>query len=239
MKGGRKMKEKNRTLKAIELTKIFPHPSKEETKFPLFAGSSFEFKSQKPNFIVGVSGSGKTTLFRIIASLEPINAGEIFLDDIAIHKLKDKEKIKYLQTIGLMDQFPSKYLSLNLTVKQNLEYTLTLYTSIPKEEREKRISEISSAINLTDIIDRKTILLSGGELRKVGLASSIIHKPTLLLCDEPTSQLDKENKGKVIKAIEKLNKMYNTLILIATHDHSIIGKNPLYRIEERRIEKCP
>lgn len=238
MKGGRKMKEKNRILKAIELTKIFPHPSKEETKFPLFAGSSFEFKSQKPNFIVGVSGSGKTTLFRIIASLEPINAGEIFLDDIAIHRLKDKEKIKYLQTIGLMDQFPSKYLSLNLTVKQNLEYTLTLYTSIPKEEREKRISEISSAINLTDIIDRKTILLSGGELRKVGLASSIIHKPTLLLCDEPTAQLDKENKVKVLKAIEKLNKLYNTLILIATHDHSIIGRNPMYKIEERRIEKC-
>ena len=52
------------------------------------------------------------------------------------------------------------------------------------------------------------------------------------------AQLDKENKVKVLKAIEKLNKLYNTLILIATHDHSIIGRNPMYKIEERRIEKC-
>ncbi|MBN1328518.1 MAG: ATP-binding cassette domain-containing protein [Candidatus Heimdallarchaeota archaeon] len=232
------MTEKIRTLKVSELTKIFPHPSKEETNYPLFAGTSLEINSQKPNFITGVSGSGKTTLFRIIASLEPINAGEIFLDDIAIHKLKGKEKIDYLQTIGLMDQFPSKYLSLNLTVKQNLEYTLALYASISKEETEKRIEEISVALDLKELLNKKTILLSGGELRRVGLASNIIHKPKLLLCDEPSAQLDKINKEKVISAIEKLNKLFNTLILIATHDLSIISKNPMYKISERRIEKC-
>jgi ABC-type lipoprotein export system ATPase subunit len=238
MKGGRQMKEKNRTLKVIELTKIFPHPSKEETNFPLFAGSSFEVNSQKPNFVVGVSGSGKTTLIRIIASLEPINAGEIFLDELAIHRLKKKEKIKYLQTVGLMDQFPSKYLSLNLTVRQNLEYTLALYTSIPRDKWEKQIEETCSAVDVIDVLDRKTILLSGGELRRVGLASCIIHEPVLLLCDEPTSQLDEENKERVMKAIEKLNKLYSTLILIVTHDFSIIGKNPTYEIDERRIKKC-
>ncbi|HUT82554.1 MAG TPA: ATP-binding cassette domain-containing protein [Candidatus Bathyarchaeia archaeon] len=232
------MTETNRILKVTELTKIFPHPAKELTNYPLFAGTSFEVTSQKPNFIVGVSGSGKTTLFRIIASLEPINAGEIFFENIAIHKLREKKKIQYMRSIGLMDQFPSKYLSLNLTVKQNLEYTLALYTNMPKEEREQRIEEISSAIELTEILERKTMLLSGGELRRVGLASSIIHKPKLLLCDEPSSQLDKENKEKVIEAIEQLNELYNTLILIATHDHSIIGKNPMYKIEERRITKC-
>jgi ABC-type lipoprotein export system ATPase subunit len=232
------MTTKNKTLKVTELTKIFPHPSKEETNYPLFAGSSFKITSKKPNFVVGVSGSGKTTLFRIIASLEPINAGEIFLDDIAIHRLKDKEKAKYLQTIGMMDQFPSKYLSLNLTVRQNLEYTLALYTSISKEERENRINELCSVIDLTNILDRKTLLLSGGELRRVGLASNMIHNPMLLLCDEPTAQLDKENKEKVIQTIEKLNNLYNTLILIATHDHNIIGKNPMFEIKERRIKKC-
>ncbi len=227
-----------RTLKVIELTKIFPHPAKEETNYPLFAGSSFELTSKKLNFVVGVSGSGKTTLIRIIASLEPINAGEILLDDIIVHRLKKAEKIKYLQKLGLMNQFPSKNLYLNLTVRQNLDYALSLYTSITKEERENRIEEISSVVDITGILDRKTVLLSGGELRRVGLASSIIHKPKLLLCDEPTSQLDKENKERVMKAIQKLNKSHKTLILIVTHDHSIIGKNPMYRIEERRIKKC-
>ncbi|MGC9778188.1 MAG: ATP-binding cassette domain-containing protein [Candidatus Heimdallarchaeota archaeon] len=227
-----------KVLKAIELTKIFPHPSKKETNIPLFAGTSFELTTGKPNFVVGISGSGKSTLFRIISSLEPINAGELFLDDIAIHRLKGKKKINYLRRLGFMDQFPAKYISMFLTVEQNLDYTLTLYTSLAKEERVSKIAEIASILNFTDILERKTIHLSGGELRRVALACSTIYEPILLLCDEPTAQLDAVNKNNVIETINKLNDSYNTMIIIATHDHSIIGKNPMYKIDERRIAKC-
>ncbi|HUT79945.1 MAG TPA: ATP-binding cassette domain-containing protein [Candidatus Bathyarchaeia archaeon] len=225
-------------LKALELTKIFPHPSKEETNIPLFAGTSFEMTSEKPNFIVGVSGSGKTTLFRIISSLEPINAGELLLDDIAIHRLKGKKKADYLQRLGFMDQFPVKYLSMLLTVEQNLDYTLTLYSSLPKEERTKKIAEIASLLDFSNILQRKTVHLSGGELHRVGLACSIIYEPILLLCDEPAAQLDVNNKNKVVETIHKLNDSFNTMIIIATHDHSIIGKNPMFKIDNRRITKC-
>ncbi len=232
------MAKSEKKLKAVELTKIFPHPSKEETYIPLFAGANFEMTAKKPNFLVGISGSGKTTLFRIISSLEPINAGEIFLDEIAIHRLKGKEKIEYLRTLGVMDQFPAKYLSMILTAKQNMDYTLTLYTSLLREEREKRIIETATNFDIFNLLEKKTIYLSGGELRRLSLACSLIYEPSLLLCDEPTSQLDKENKERIMKTLNKMNELYNTMIIIATHDIEVIGKNPTFKIDERRIIKC-
>lgn len=232
------MTKNQKTLKANELTKIFPHPSKEETNIPLFAGASFEMTSEQLNFIVGVSGSGKTTLFRIISSIEPMNAGELFFNDIAIHRLKGKEKVNYLRTMSFMDQFPAKYLFLPLTVKQNLDYTLTLYTSLMREEREKKILETVSVFDIEKLLQRKALFLSGGELRRLSLACNIIYNPTLLLCDEPTAQLDDDNKSNVMDSIRKMNELYETMIIIASHDRSIIANDPTYEIDDRRINKC-
>lgn len=232
------MNKNNRKLTVHELTKIFPHPSKVDTRFPLFAGTSFEITNDKLNFLLGISGSGKTTLFRILSSLESINAGEIFLNEIAVHLLKGKEKIAYLHNLGFLDQFSANNLSLTLSVKQNLDYTLILYTSLTREERLKRINEIASYVELSSYLEKQSICLSGGELRRLALACSLIHEPNLLLCDEPTSQLDNENKQHVMQTMKELHSKSNALIFIATHDQSIIGKNPTYKIIDRRIRKC-
>ena len=234
----KKITENHKILKAIELTKIFPHPSKEDTNIPLFAGASFEMTSEQLNFVVGVSGSGKTTLFRIISSLEPMNAGELFFNDVAIHRIKGKEKVSYLRTLSFMDQFPAKYLFLPLTVKQNLDYSLTLYTSLMREEREKTILETVNLLSIENLLERKAMFLSGGELRRLSLACNIIYNPTLLLCDEPTAQLDDTNKSKVMNSIRKMNEHYETMIIIASHDRSIINNEPTYEIDDRRINKC-
>ncbi len=231
------MTKLSKTLKAIELTKIFPHPSKENTNIPIFAGASFEMMSNNINFVIGPSGSGKTTLLRILMSIESINAGEIFLDEIAIHQLKGKEKNQYLKTLGYMDQFPAKFLSMNFSVWQNLDYSLVLHKELPIEERKKIIQEIAEYFEITNLLNRKTILLSGGELRKLALACNLIFEPLVLLCDEPTSHLDNENKEMVMGTVSKLNDLFDTLIVIASHDHSIIGSNPTFKIFERRIIK--
>ena len=232
------MTENRKTLKAIELTKIFPHPSKEETNIPLFAGASFEMTSDQLNFVIGVSGSGKTTLFRIISSIEPMNAGELFFNDLAVHRITGQEKVSYLRSLSFMDQFPAKYLFLPLSVKQNLDYTLTLYTSLLREEREKKILETVSVFDIENLLERKAMFLSGGELRRLSLACNIIYNPILLLCDEPTAQLDDVNKSKVMDSIRKMNELYETMIIIASHDRSIIANEPTYEINERRISKC-
>ena len=224
-------------LSAIELTKIFPHPSKEDVNIAIFAGASFEMTSKNLNFIIGSSGSGKTTLLRMIMSIEPISAGELFLNDKAIPLMKGKEKNQFLQTIGYMDQLPAKYLSLLLSVEKNLDYSLLLYTSLPREERKKQIKSLASTLGLTKLLDQQTITLSGGEMRRLALACSIIFEPTILICDEPTAQLDVENKSAILSLLEKLNQEVNSLIIVSTHDQSILGSHPTFEIKDRRIHK--
>ncbi|HUU78605.1 MAG TPA: ATP-binding cassette domain-containing protein [candidate division Zixibacteria bacterium] len=225
-------------LKVHELTKIFPHPSLKNTNIPIFGSASFQLTSSKPNFIIGVSGSGKTTLFRILASLESIDAGEIFLDDLAIHLLQGQSKRDYLKSIGFLDQFPAKFLALNLTVRENLDYILLIKTDLVREERKKRIDEITKKFDIYQLHETKTLYLSGGELRRLSLAYNMVFEPILLLCDEPTSQLDLENKTRILKNIQALNESFDSLIFIATHDRNILNKNPTYEIKERRIVQC-
>lgn len=224
-------------LSAIELTKIFPHPSKEEVNIALFAGAYFEMNSKDLNFIVGPSGSGKTTLLKMIMGIEPLSAGELLLNDKAIPLLKGKEKNQFLQTIGYMDQFPARYLSLLLSVEKNLDFSLLLYTSLQREERKKRIKSHASTLGLTKLLNQQTITLSGGEMRRLALACSIIFDPTILICDEPTAQLDGKNKTMILSLLGKIQQEVNSLIIVSTHDQSILQSHPTYEIKDRRIHK--
>ncbi|MHA1368010.1 MAG: ATP-binding cassette domain-containing protein, partial [Candidatus Heimdallarchaeota archaeon] len=92
---------------------------------------------------------------------------------------------------------------------------------------------------IENLLERKALFLSGGELRRLSLACNIIYNPMLLLCDEPTAQLDDTNKDKVMDLIRKMNEHYETMIIIASHDRSIINNEPTYEISERRINQCP
>jgi len=226
------------SISVNELTKIFPHPSKENTNIPIFAGATFQIDSNSLNFLLGISGSGKTTLFRILASLEPIDAGEVFFNELAIHNLTYKQRLNYLKQIGFLDQFPSKQLLLNLSVKENLDNSLLKRTNLPKEERMKRIMEIVNNFGIDHLLKKMVIHLSGGELRRLMIACNLIFEPTLLLCDEPTAHLDEENKFLVIKNLQDSLEYSNALIFIATHDQTITSPKKTFEIKNRRIQKC-
>ncbi|MCF2144784.1 MAG: ATP-binding cassette domain-containing protein [Candidatus Heimdallarchaeota archaeon] len=224
-------------FRILELTKIFPHPSKKQTNIPLFAGTSFEMGNKRLNFIIGPSGSGKTTLIKILMGIEPINAGEVIFEEHALQTLSNKERRDYLAKIGYMDQFPAKYLFLDLTVLQNLSYALALRRKMPRETRQKLIKATAEQFNLEPLLRKKTLFLSGGELRRLALLCSMIFAPKILLCDEPTAQLDKENKTAVMKTIKELREMNESLIVIATHDYEIITEGVVFEINDRRIRK--
>ncbi|MHA1742876.1 MAG: ABC transporter ATP-binding protein [Candidatus Heimdallarchaeota archaeon] len=224
-------------LQAIEITKIFPHPVKKETNIAIFAGASFEMSAGNLNFIIGPSGSGKTTLLRMLMGIEPLSAGEVFLNGQAIHTLKGKEKIDYFKSVGYMDQFPARYLSLSLSARRNLTYSLRLYRKTGREEEKKQVEEIATTLNLESLLNQKTLSLSGGELRRLALACSMIHNPSLLLLDEPTAQLDAENKETILTLLKKLNETIRSLIIISTHDMTIIEPATTFKIEGRRVIK--
>jgi ABC-type lipoprotein export system ATPase subunit len=232
------MTNENKSIKATKLTKIFPHPSKEETNIPIFAGTTFEITSKKPNFLVGPSGSGKTTLLRILMSIESINAGEIYFNELPIYRLTGKEQNDYLKNIGYLDQFPAKYLTMHFSVKKNLQFALNLHRKFTKEEMKKRINEISANVGLDKHLDKRTIYLSGGELRRLCLACNVIFEPSILFLDEPTAQLDDISKMKVMEIIDEMHEKYKLMLVIATHDTSIIKKNPKYEISNGSIVKC-
>jgi ABC-type lipoprotein export system ATPase subunit len=230
------MTETVNNLKVDSLTKIFPHPSKEAVNISLFANTSFQMSSETVNFLVGPSGSGKSTLLRILMGIESFDAGEVFINQSQLNNLQGLAKRQFLGTVGFMDQFPAKYLFMNESISFNLHYTLKLYKKgHTKEERQRRIVEIAELFTFADKLDRRLAVLSGGELRRVSLACAIITEPILLLCDEPSAHLDQAIKHNLMEAINKAKNVHDTLIIIATHDRSLLSHGLVYEIEDRRI----
>ncbi len=235
--GGNNMANTINKISAHEITKIYPHPNKKDVNFPVFAGASFIITSESINYLLGSSGSGKTTLLRMLHGIEKINAGELIFNDVVINSLSGKERITYLKDVGYMDQFPSDYLSTNLTVAQNLDYSLLLHQSLPREIRKKKIDDIATKFHLSNLLQQKTLSISGGEMRRLGLACSIIFQPKILLCDEPTAQLDNENKKDIMKIFHEIVSEFNPIILIVTHDNSITDPKFTLKIVDRRIQQ--
>ncbi|NHJ38911.1 MAG: ABC transporter ATP-binding protein [Asgard group archaeon] len=181
-------------------------------------GCDFTARKGEITSIIGPSGSGKTTLINILAGLETISSGEILVDGIELHKLTDKQLTNYrLNIVGLVDQFPEKTLFLESKVIDNLEFMSNLSLGLSKKIR-KYNQEILEKLGIKHLENRYNKTLSGGEMTRVAVACSLAKKPKLLLCDEPTGQLDSENTEKVKDLLKIIAKDFGTTILVVTHD---------------------
>jgi molybdate/tungstate transport system ATP-binding protein len=160
--------------------------------------------------LLGRSGSGKTQLLELIAGLEHPDSGKIFLDDIDITRQRIQDR-----KVGIVFQdyavFP------HMTVFGNIAYPLRTRKEDKKSIAEK-VEEAAAAMNISQILERGTEKLSGGELQRVALARTLITSPRLLLLDEPLSSLDTSLKDDLKKLLRKLNKEGQTIIHV-THDY--------------------
>nr|MDO8045419.1 ABC transporter ATP-binding protein [Candidatus Baldrarchaeota archaeon] len=169
--------------------------------------------------IVGPSGSGKTTLLNILGLLDNPTSGELYLNGKGTTTLSDKEKRKIrLHKIGFI--FQNFNLISSLTALENVELPMALAGVSSKEQR-KRAIELLKAVKLDDKINSKIHELSMGEAQRVAIARAFANNPSIILADEPTAQLDYENKMNIIELLQKLRKERNTTIIVATHDLSI------------------
>jgi len=169
--------------------------------------------------IVGPSGSGKTTLLNILGLLDNPTSGELYLNEKNAASLSDKEKRKIrLHKIGFI--FQNFNLISSLTALENVELPMALAGVSSKEQR-KRAIELLKAVKLDDKINSKIHELSMGEAQRVAIARAFANNPSIILADEPTAQLDYENKMNIIELLQKLRKERNTTIIVATHDLSI------------------
>jgi len=185
----------------------------------------------------GVSGSGKSTLLAIIAGLDKPTYGKVLVDNEAIHKLPDMHLSNFrAKKIGII--FQSFNLIDNFSVKENLLAALANQNYKPLEV-EQKIDKALKLANISHKKDTTVSLLSGGEKQRCAIARSLVNNPDIIICDEPTANLDRANSLDFIKSITELNKLGKTVI-IATHDplfENLDTKYKLIEISDGKISK--
>ncbi|WP_424555692.1 ABC transporter ATP-binding protein [Streptococcus agalactiae] len=200
-------------LEINHLEKVFrTRFSKEETR----ALQDVDFKVEQGEFIaiMGESGSGKTTLLNILATLEKPTNGQVILNGEDITKIKEAKLASFrLKNLGFV--FQDFNLLDTLSVRDNIYLPLVLDRKHYKE-MEHRLSELSSRLRITDLLDKRPFELSGGQKQRVAIARSLITNPHILLADEPTAALDYRNSEDLLNLFETIN-LDGQTILMVTH----------------------
>ncbi len=169
--------------------------------------------------IVGASGAGKTTLLQIIGTLDRPDNGTILYNDSDINKLKGRALASFRNNnIGFVFQFHQ--LLPEFTALENV--CIPAYIAgKTKIEAENKASELLGFLNLSDRLDHKPSELSGGEQQRVAVARALINNPSVILADEPSGNLDSENKNELHKLFFKLRDTFGQTIVIVTHDRQL------------------
>lgn len=161
--------------------------------------------------IIGPSGAGKSTLLYILNGLEKSTSGNIIFDG---KELKSEPDIETRRQMSMVFQRPTVF---NTTVYENMAYGLKL-RGMPKGDIRSKVLELAKLIGLEDKLKQKAATLSGGEAQRLSLARAIIHKPKVLLLDEPTANLDPANVAMIEKLIFHAKADYKTSIVVITHN---------------------
>ena len=171
--------------------------------------------------IQGTSGSGKSTLLNCIGGLDTMDSGSIIVDKTEIYGMKNKKLADYRRdNLGFIFQFYN--LVPNLTVKENIQVCEYL-TKDPLN-----MNELLDVLGLTEHQNKFPSQLSGGQQQRCAIARALIKNPKLLLCDEPTGALDSNTSRDILMLLERINEMYNTTMVIVTHNNSI--KNMVHKV---------
>ncbi len=172
-------------------------------------------------FIVGASGSGKSTLIKLLYRQEKPTKGEIYVGGINVAKLRNGKVYKLRRKLGIV--FQDYKLLPKKTVYENVAFALEVYGLKTSEVRKRTVKALEQ-VGLKDKLRSYPNELSGGEQQRVSIARAIVNDPKILICDEPTGNLDPDMSMEVMRVIESINKDLGTTIIMATHDKDIVNK---------------
>ena len=194
---------------------------------------SFSLKKNKYNVIIGKNGSGKSTILKLIVGLEKISGGQIFIDNEELVYKRD-ELYKIRKKTGIVFQESNEYI-IGETVAESLIFGME-NNRIPLEKMKENMTKYVKLFQLENIIDKKTVNLSGGEKQKVALAGAVITEPEIILLDEVTEMWDKATKDKMNGIIEEFLKDGKTVVSV-THNPEEIKRsdNIVFITEEGKI----
>lgn len=180
---------------------------------------SFEINKKEFVSIVGRSGAGKTTLLKLLLAEEKPTKGRVFFDDQDVHKIKSGDLPKLRRRIGVVFQdyklLPSK------TAYDNIAYVLEVIGATD-EEISQRVPEVLEIVGLADKAHNFPAELSQGEVQRAAIARALIHRPDVILADEPTGNLDPYNTSEIIRLLLKINELGTTVVL-TTHNKEVIN----------------
>jgi putative ABC transport system ATP-binding protein len=169
--------------------------------------------------ISGPSGCGKSTLIHLLAGLDHPTSGEIFVDGLALHSADDAALTQFRRRgVGLVFQFFNLLPTMN--VRENVSLPLLLQ-GVALSESEKRAEELIDLVGLRERADHFVHQLSGGEQQRTAIARSLIHRPSLLIADEPTGNLDSESASSVMQLLEKIGHEAMTTLIVVTHSDEV------------------
>jgi putative ABC transport system ATP-binding protein len=194
------------------------------TGIPVNALKGIDLNIEKGEFtvVVGPSGSGKTTLLNIIGGLDQPTSGTVTIDGTDISKMKPDEMIEFrLNHIGFV--FQSFNLIPVLTAKENVEFIMLLQ-NIAKANRDQRALEILGDVGLADRLDSTPSELSGGQQQRVAVARALASRPSFVLADEPTANLDSVAAESLLEIMEHLNRERAMTFLFSTHDPRVMKR---------------
>lgn len=208
------------TEKIIQLNQLTKRFKVGDGQFTALSDINLSFDKGEFAGLVGPSGSGKTTLLNIIGSLDKPSEGSALVLGKDIAKLSHKESAQ-LRNIEIGFIFQVFNLLPVYTVYENVEFALLLQ-KISTTERKKAVMDALEWVGLADMANKKPSKLSGGEGQRVAIARAIVKKPTIVLADEPSANLDSKNAHGILQTMKQINKELNTTFIFSTHDEKVM-----------------
>ena len=218
----------------LEISKVY----KSFEDLEVLKGISMEVKRGEVVAVIGPSGGGKSTLLRCATTLEKVDNGKIVIGGDVLCEdgtYCDKKLEKQIRSkFGLV--FQNFNLISNMTVEENIELPL-IYRGMKRSERVEKVKEAVAAVGLQSRVHHLPTELSGGQQQRVAIARAIVTKPSLILADEPTGNLDSHTSRDIIEIFKKLNALGNTILLI-THDPDVAAEaKRVVRIKDGKISE--
>ncbi|MBQ1522725.1 MAG: ATP-binding cassette domain-containing protein, partial [Erysipelotrichaceae bacterium] len=199
------------TLKNI--TKVYDQDNRKRDE-EVEAVSNVNLKIEDKEFIVlvGPSGCGKSTTLRMIAGLEDITSGELYVDDVLVNEVEPKDR-----NMAMVFQDYALYPRMN--VYDNMAFGLKQH-KVPKDQIDKKVREVAEILDITEYLKRKPKQLSGGQRQRVAIGRALVREPAVFLMDEPLSNLDAKLRNQMRSEIIKLHKQVDTTFVYVTHDQT-------------------
>ena len=197
-------------------------------------GVNLEIPRNEYAAIMGPSGSGKSTLMNLIGCLDTPTDGRYWLNEQLVSEMDD-DQLAFIRNKEIGFVFQTFNLLPRATALHNVELPL-IYNGTPAAERRERAGEALTSVDMANRMNHRPNELSGGERQRVALARALVNKPSLLLADEPTGNLDTQTSSEIINLLERLHSQGNTILLV-THEHDIAAHaHRIIKIRDGQIE---